>query len=35
VTVETHGPGHAVEIITALTAKGYRVERLDPPEPGR
>ena len=35
VTIETHGPGHAVEIIAALTAKGYRVERLDPPEPGR
>jgi threonine dehydratase len=35
VTIETHGPEHATEIVGALTAKGYRVERLDPPERGR
>jgi len=33
VTIETHGPAHAGEIVSALTAKGFRVERLDPPEP--
>lgn len=35
VTIETHGGDHAAEIIGALTAKDYRVERLDPPRPGR
>jgi len=35
VTIETHGPEHATEIIGALAARGYRVERLDPPERGR
>jgi threonine dehydratase len=35
VTVETHGAEHAATIIGALSAKGYRVERLDPPpQPG-
>jgi threonine dehydratase len=34
VTVETHGPEHAAEIAAALTAKGYRCDRLDPPERG-
>ena len=34
VTFETHGPEHAAEIVQALAAKNYRVERLDPPEPG-
>jgi len=33
VTIETHGPDHAGEIEQALAAKGYRVERLDPPSP--
>ena len=33
-TIETHGPEHAAEIAEALTAKGYLVEELDPPEPG-
>lgn len=33
VTVETHGPEHAGAIVAALAAKGYRVERLDPPVP--
>jgi threonine dehydratase len=32
VTVETYGAAHAAEIIKALLAKGYRVERLDAPE---
>ena len=32
VTIETHGPGHATEIVAALAARGYQVERLDPPE---
>ncbi len=31
VTVETHGPGHAAEIVAALTAKGFGIERLDTP----
>jgi threonine dehydratase len=35
VTIETHGPEHAAEIAAALTAKGYRCDRLDPPERGR
>jgi threonine dehydratase len=35
VTIETHGSDHAAEIIGALSAKGYRVERLDPPRPGK
>ncbi len=35
VTIETHGAGHAAEIVGALADKGYRVERLDPPEPGQ
>jgi threonine dehydratase len=34
VTIETHGPDHANDIVGALAAKGYRVERLDPPERG-
>ena len=34
VTIETHGPEHAAEIAAALTAKGYRCDRLDPPERG-
>jgi threonine dehydratase len=29
VTIETHGGIHAAEIITALTTRGYPVERLD------
>jgi len=33
-TVETHGPIHAAEIGKALTDRGYRCIRLDPPEPG-
>ena len=32
VTIETHGAGHAAEIIAALIDKGYRVERLDAPD---
>jgi threonine dehydratase len=35
VTIETHGPEHAAEIVAALAGKGYRVERLDPPERGK
>ena len=31
VTTETHGPEHAAEIIAALTARGFGVERLDTP----
>ncbi len=31
VTMETHGPDHAAEIIAALTAQGFGVERLDTP----
>jgi threonine dehydratase len=34
VTIETHGPEHAGEIVAALADRGYRVERLDPPEAG-
>jgi threonine dehydratase len=34
VTIETHGAEHAGEIIEALSAKGYRVVRLEVPEPG-
>jgi threonine dehydratase len=34
VTMETHGPGHAAEIIAALSGRGYRVDRATPPEPG-
>jgi threonine dehydratase len=34
VTIETHGPEHAAEIMAALVAKGYRCDRLDPPERG-
>ena len=35
VTVETHGATHTAEIVKALLAKGYRVERLDAPESQR
>ncbi len=31
VTVETHGPEHAAEIMAALKARGFGVERLDTP----
>ncbi len=31
VTMETHGPDHAAEIIAALRAHGFGVERLDTP----
>jgi threonine dehydratase len=31
VTIETRGPEHAEELITALRARGHKVERLDPP----
>ncbi len=31
VTIETHGPEHAGEIVTALQARGYTVERMAPP----
>jgi threonine dehydratase len=34
VTMETRGGAHATEIINALSALGYRVERLDPPPAG-
>jgi threonine dehydratase len=34
VTMETHGGAHAAEIVSALSALGFRVERLDPPPPG-
>jgi threonine dehydratase len=34
VTLEAHGPAHAADIVSALAAKGYRVERLDLPEIG-
>ena len=30
--IETHGPDHAAEIAAALTAGGYRCDRLDPPD---
>jgi threonine dehydratase len=33
VTLETHGGAHAAEIINALSERGYRVVRLDPPRP--
>jgi threonine dehydratase len=33
ITVETFGSSHAAAIINALSAAGYRVERLDPPPP--
>ncbi len=32
VTMETHGRAHTSEIIAALSARGYRVERVDLPE---
>jgi threonine dehydratase len=28
VTIETHGPSHAAEIVAALASKGYKVEKL-------
>ncbi len=31
VTMETHGPDHAAEIIAALTGRGFGVQRLDTP----
>ena len=31
VTMETHGHKHATDIVAALSAKGYRVDRLYPP----
>lgn len=31
VTIETHGPDHAREIVAALEARQYSVERMDPP----
>jgi threonine dehydratase len=34
-TIETHGSDHAAEIVGALTTRGYCVERLDPPGPGK
>ncbi len=34
VTMETHGPAHAAEIVDALVAKGYRCDRLDAPQRG-
>jgi threonine dehydratase len=34
VTIETHGPEHAAEIMAALASHGYFCERLDAPEPG-
>lgn len=34
VTVETHGPEHAADIIAALHTHGYLCERLEPPEHG-
>jgi threonine dehydratase len=33
VTIETHGPAHTAEVITALSSRGYPVARLDPPRP--
>ncbi|HVZ14295.1 MAG TPA: threonine ammonia-lyase [Bauldia sp.] len=33
ITMETFGSAHAAAIINALSAAGYRVERLDPPPP--
>ncbi len=35
VTIETHGREHAAEIVAALSARGYHISRLEPPEPGR
>jgi threonine dehydratase len=32
ITLETHGPAHAAGIIATLAGRGYRVERLDPPD---
>jgi threonine dehydratase len=34
VTIETHGPEHAAEIMAALNSHGYSCERLEVPEPG-
>ncbi len=34
ITLETFGSAHAAAIVSALSAAGYRVERLDPPPPG-
>lgn len=34
VTMETRGSSHAAEIVAAISGRGYRVERLDPPRPG-
>ena len=31
VTLETHGPEHAAEVIAALTTRGFGVQRLDTP----
>jgi threonine dehydratase len=31
VTIETHGPDHAREIVAALEARHYSVQRMDPP----
>jgi threonine dehydratase len=31
ITIETHGAEHAAEILASLLARGYRVDRLDPP----
>ena len=31
VTMETHGPEHAAEIVAALARHGFGVERLDTP----
>jgi threonine dehydratase len=31
ITFETHGPEHAAGIVDTLAAKGYNIERLDPP----
>jgi threonine dehydratase len=33
-TIETHGRGHAAEIMAALADGGYHVARLESPEPG-
>ena len=35
VTIETHGRRHAAEIVAALTARGFQVDRRDPPQPRR
>ncbi len=34
ITMETHGAEHAAAIVAALSARGHRVERLDPPDTG-